>query len=193
VKLVDCHEHGNRPPPGSIYIGRRMPGIEASPLANPYVPKSTAPKPCLWAVTVPDRSVLERYRRRLTQSVVEGAYREQHGGPAFVELHRLTSRATLACWCASREAALVGPASPHVEKPCHGDIVATLWRTLEDRGWDMPWVIWDQPVIRGVEVRGRALLPFEVVDRTRAKLYELAFGEPLTWGSRVSAETEAHR
>jgi hypothetical protein len=31
---------------------------------------------------------------------------------------------------------------------------------------------------------GRPLLPWRVVDKTQARLYELAFGEPQTWGKR---------
>jgi hypothetical protein len=130
MHLVNCRDHGRRPPPGAVYIGRAMPGIAESPLANPY---TAAPKTKRkrtrdpWTVEVPRDKVLEYFRRRLTGDVVAGAYRERDGGPVLRELHRLTAGSRLACWCTARPAVRVGPGQPQVERACHGDVIFSAW------------------------------------------------------------------
>jgi hypothetical protein len=169
MDLVDCREHRGRPPHGAVYIGRAMGKLEASPLANPYAPKSAAKSK--WVVPVPDDQVLEYFKRRFLQRIVESVY-TQGTGPEFEALQLLGPGSKLACWCTSRPAIPLGPGAPQVAVPCHGDVIFTVWRALVRLGWDVPFVI------RGLRY------PFQIFERSRAALYEECFGEPIRWGTR---------
>lgn len=182
MRLVDCRMHGGRPPRDAIYIGRKMPGLKGSPLRNPYVAKSRARRgDHQWALILPDAEILERYKRHLTRRVVDCA-------EVFEALRGLPPGATLACWCVEREAARVGVGGNEVEICCHGDVVFTLWRALHELDWELPWVTRGPAAIGGEWVEdARELTPQAAVDRTWARVYELAFGEPMRWGTREHA------
>ncbi len=168
MKLLDLHYCvRQRPPRGATYIGRAMQGLRRAPLANPYIPKSKAPKPCNNAVSVPDDRVLEYFRRRLTLNVVQG----------FAELgalRELRADSAIGCWCADREAVLVGRGRPVPEHPCHGDVVFTVWLALDRRGWQLSPVDF--------------LHDYDAANAAWRELYEQAFDEPMQWGSREEQE-----
>lgn len=185
MKIIDCRYCvRRRPPRGSVYIGRAMGKLERSPLANPFVPRSST-KSSDTAIVVPDEVVLDRYARHLIRNVAQG----------FAELRALrdlgkTSR--LACWCADRDASLVGAGRPQPDTPCHGDVVFTVWAALERLHWrvdvldrrpERRRIIWDPAA-------GRLVDPVEDLDAANAvigELYKQSFGEPMAWGSREAA------
>ncbi len=159
MKLIDCR--GRELPEGAVYIGRKMPGFRRSRLANPFTAKSRAPKRCTGAVVVPDKSVLERYRRHLTSAVIEGFVQ-------LAALRELGRDATLSCWCAEREAVRVGLGHPEPATPCHGDVIFTVWLMLERLDWKVSRVSFQED--------------YAGASRAWAELYERAFGVPLLWG-----------
>jgi hypothetical protein len=162
VKLIDCRGYPRQHAPAhATYIGRGTRGNLRSPLANPYVPESAGPN--FHAVAVPDHKVLEYCRRHLTRNVVQGF-------PELRALKQLTLGSTLACWCADREAGLVGGGRPEAAIPCHGDVVFTVWCALRRRLWR-------------VEVFDFIADPIGA-NKAWRELYEDAFGEPMRWGTR---------
>lgn len=164
MRLFDCHATGGKVPRGAVYIGRAAPGLERSPLANPYIAKSRAPQPCLHAVVVPDDAVLERFKRRITLHIVQG-FRELDA------LRQLRRTSTLACWCADRDAGLVVRNGVDAESPCHGDVIFTVWLALERIGWRVEVV--------------NFLVDADRANAAWRELYRRAFGEPMQWrGSR---------
>lgn len=172
MQLIDCHSCGGRPPRGAVYIGRATPALPRSPLANPYMAKSTAKRnkaAAQWCVVVDDDRVLEFYRRHLTYEVVREQEEPIPGG-RFEALRQLAEGATLACWCCTRPAVRLEPGPPRSERLCHGDVVYTVWLALERLGWSVP--------TRPGKTR------HEARDRTWAAFYERAFGEPMRWGAR---------
>ena len=75
----------------SHYIGRRMPGLPGSPLANQYKIRPHGPY-------TREQSVLNLYRKWLWKEI------QKREGPAYLELIRLTELAKkqellLSCWC----------------------------------------------------------------------------------------------
>lgn len=169
MRIVDLHYCvRKRPPAGAMHIGRATKGLRASVLANPYIPESIAPKPCKHAVALPDDRVLERYGRHLTMNVVKEGFHE------LGALRELRSSSVLACWCVEREAVLVGRGRKPPEKPCHGDVVYTVWAALERRGWQLQLVDFQRDLDRA--------------NAAWSELYEQAFGEPMRWGSREEQE-----
>lgn len=112
LMIVNCNEHNRRPPRGCTYIGRAMPGLAESRLANNFV---DVPNP------------LEKYRRWLCREVIQG-HRQ------LAALRDIHYSATLACWCVSRPAALVRHGLALPDTLCHADIVYTVWTTLRERG-----------------------------------------------------------
>jgi hypothetical protein len=164
MRLVDCHATAGKLPRGAIYIGRPMPGLDGSPLANPYIAASCAPKPCTHAVVVPDDAMVERYKRHLTQHVVKGF-------GELAALRKLQRGSTLACWCVDRDAGLVGSNRPEAETPCHGDVIFTVWTALEQMRWRVEIVSFTADLDRA--------------NKAWSDLYQRAFGEPMRWrGSR---------
>jgi uncharacterized protein DUF4326 len=90
----------------AVYIGRKMPGRPASPLANLYKIKRESERP----------EALNRYRLWLEQQM-------QSDTPARAEIQRLAEIAKrtdllLLCWCAP--------------KPCHGDVVKEFIERIKD-------------------------------------------------------------
>jgi uncharacterized protein DUF4326 len=90
----------------AVYIGRKMPGRPASPLANLYKIKRESERP----------EALNRYRLWLEQQM-------QSDTPARAEIQRLAEIAKrtdllLLCWCAP--------------KPCHGDVIKEFIERIKD-------------------------------------------------------------
>jgi len=163
VKLIKIEGSARKLPRNAVYIGRAAPGQPRSALANPFIAKSRAPKVCHTALIVPDESVLERYRRHLCMRTVEH----------FAELEALrglTSRSTLACWCVSRPAKIVGAGHLQPDPACHGDVIFTVWTALERLNWDVPKVDFQRDM--------------DAANAAWSRLYLAAFGEPMTWGGR---------
>lgn len=181
MRIVNCRYAGGKPPRGSVYIGRAMGGacpLEASPLANPYIPRSRATKKCMHGVVVDDGVVLDRYARRLTSDLVQGF-------PALGVLRLLREYSRLACWCDERPAVLFGQDEQPPLVPCHGDVIWTVWLALERLGWSIEAtdrrdrvITWD--VERVVDSRD-----YDAYHAVWYRLYEEAFGEPMRWAQRI--------
>lgn len=113
MHLTNCNLHRQRAPRDATYIGREMPKLGKSRLANPFREE--------------DGNPLEKYRRRLCRQVIQG----------FAELDALRElrvNGVLACWCVDREAVMVRRGLALPETLCHGDIVFTVWTTLRELG-----------------------------------------------------------
>jgi hypothetical protein len=87
VKIVNRKTYKGR----SEYIGRNMPGLAGSPLANQYKVRPHGPY-------TREESVLNLYRKWLWKEI------QQRQGPAYLELLRLAALAKqrdliLSCWC----------------------------------------------------------------------------------------------
>lgn len=184
MMLTNCRYHvRGRLPGGCFYIGRQMGGrnpMRASPLANPYAPRSRGVNKN--AVVVDDELVLEYFARHLTGQVVRG-------GAELLALGRLREHTTLACWCCDRRAVLVGPRRKVPETPCHGDVVFSVWSALDRLGWAVEAVDnRERTITWDVE---RTISPLEDLDAynaIRRRVYEEAFGAPLRWGRRSDGE-----
>ena len=83
-----------------IYIGRTMPGLKGSPLANPFKIGRDGTR----------EEVIQKYRRWLWEQIKAG------NAEVIAELKRIgLSKADVVCWCAPL--------------PCHGEVVlkAARW------------------------------------------------------------------
>lgn len=179
MNILNVKLWGERLPPGAFYIGRAIPKHRApSRLANRYSAKKGQ-----HVVHVPSGdvgAVLERYRRHLTGQLVAG-------GPELDAMRLLEPTTKLACWCTQREAVLVGHGRPRPPEPCHGDVIYTVWATLERLAWML--VVTDR---RGRRIewdpRSDKLLDrsqdLDAHDAVWSGLYAEAFGEPMRWGTR---------
>lgn len=113
IMLTKCKANEGVPE-GATYIGRKMPGLECSALANPY------------RVQEHGEFALDYFVQDLAE-LVWRADRRIHG-----ELARITSTSTLACWCVSRPAVHLWASKP--TRACHGDVIATMQALLDELG-----------------------------------------------------------
>lgn len=168
MKLLNCARAGGRRPSGSIYIGRARGRQRRTPLANPFIGETRAKGRRHEAIVVPDDSVLERYRRHLTAEIIKG-YAPR------AALLELSEHAILSCWCVERDAVLVGHGRPIPDKPCHGDVIFTVWRALKRRERTLPILSF--------------LDDYDGATRAWSELYEEAFAERMTWGRDYESGT----